>query len=133
MYTGDEKLRILKMVEEGKITAEEGAKLLNAMETGKSTSEEENVHFPKQVNTKGKALRIRITEMDSNKTKINLTFPLKFAKFIKAMIPPMEKIKLEHQGVNLDDILDSIGSSTEGKIVDISDEEDGHHIEVWIE
>ncbi len=137
MDINNEKLRILKMVENGKITAEEGVKLIEAIEdrereeTVEGTVVEEVPNFQKEL--KGKLLKIRITDIETDEVKINLSFPLKFARFAKAMIPHMEKLRLEKEGINLEEILDSIGSVTEGKIVDIEDKANGHRIEVWIE
>ncbi len=137
MSISEEKLRILKMVESGKITAEEGAKLIEAIErqekaeTVETSVVEETSNFEKDL--KGKLLKIRITDIETNEVKINLSFPLKFARFAKAMVPHMEKLRLEKEGINLEEILDSIGSVTEGKIVDIEDKANGHRIEVWIE
>ena len=129
MSMSDEKLRILKMVENGKITAEEGVKLIEAIEKRKET--EETPVF--QNNYKEKHLKIKVTDTGADEVKVNLSFPLKFARFAKAMIPHMEKLKLQKEGINLEEILDSIGSITEGKIVDIEDKEHGQRIEIWIE
>jgi polyhydroxyalkanoate synthesis regulator phasin len=66
MTTAEERLKILKMIQEGKITAEEGAKLLKAL----SASSQKPKRQP-SARTTGAArwLRVRVTDMSSGKSR----------------------------------------------------------------
>jgi len=129
MTTAEERLKILKMIQEGIITAEEGAKLLKAL-----TSSSQKPRAPRASIQVGGArwLRVRVTDMASGKAKVNVNLPLKLVDAginIAAQFVP-ENIELESimTAVN-----DAIGDNMIGKIVDVVDGEDGEHIEVFIE
>lgn len=124
MATGDERLKILKMIDEGKISAEEGAKLLAAL----SESRRPTRSTPTR-NTAGGArwLRVRVTDTISGKAKATVNLPLRLVDAglnIAAQYAP---------GVAFDELLNAIDTGVEGKIIDVVDEEDGEHIEIYIE
>ena len=128
MATTEERMRILRMIQEGKITAEEGAKLLAALrESRKEPRAVGAAVFATSRSTKG-MLRVRVTDMISGKAKVNVNLPLGLVDAgmsIASQFAP---------GVDFDQIADAIRSGTmEGKIVDVVDEEDGEHIEVFID
>jgi hypothetical protein len=129
MTTTEERLKILKMIQEGIITAEEGAKLLKAL-----TSSSQKPRIPRTSVQVGSArwLRIRVTDMASGKSKVNVNLPLKLVDAginIAAHFVP-EDVELE--GI-MTAVNDAIGDNLVGKIIDVVDGEDGEHIEVFIE
>lgn len=117
----EEKMQILRMLEEGKVNAEEAARLLDALaetpESGKSGG--------------GKMLRIKVTEPGTNKKKVNLRIPLGLAKIAAKFIPPKKKKELAEEGVDIDEVLSQVTSENIGKVVDI--ESDDGLIEITIE
>ncbi len=130
MTTAEERLKILKMIQEGTITAEEGAKLLKAL----TSSSQKPRRRTTVVQTGGNArwLKIRVTDMSSGKAKVNVNLPLKLVDAginIAAQFVPQE--------MDLDGIMtavnEAISDNMMGKIVDVVDGEDGEHIEVFIE
>jgi hypothetical protein len=128
MATTEERMRILRMIQEGKITAEEGAKLLAALrESRKEPRAVGAAVFATGRSAKG-MLRVRVTDMITGKAKVNVNLPLGLVDAgmsIASQFAP---------GVDFDQIADAIRSGTmEGKIVDVVDEEDGEHIEVFID
>ncbi len=123
MATTEERMRILKMIQEGKITAEEGAKLLSALRESRKEPR------PPSISRSGKGwLRVRITDMASGRPKINVNLPLGLVDAgmnIAAQFAP---------NIDFDEIANAIrAGGMEGKIVDVVDEEDGEHIEVFID
>ena len=123
----EERMRILQMIQEGKITAEEGAKLLEAME--ETDKEPEQISLPRE----GKSLKVKITEINSGSVKVNLSLPLGIARFVKNFIPPAERMKLEDRGIDLDSVFANLDLGTLGKLIEVEDEQEGHKIEIWIE
>jgi hypothetical protein len=132
MVTSDERMRILKMVEDGKISAEEGARLLVALrESGKDASGKDAGRGPgspsSRVNQKG-WLRVRVTDVATGRTKVNVNLPLRLVDAgmnIATQFAP---------NINFSQIADAVRSGElEGKIVDVLDEEDGEHIEVYVD
>ena len=69
MTTAEERLQILKMIEEGKISPEEGAKLLSALGT-KATA-----RVPSG-GSSARWFRVRVTDADSGKNKVNVNIPM---------------------------------------------------------
>lgn len=119
----EEKLQILKMIEEGKISAEEGVELLNALE---NTEE-------KIVRDKGaKWLRFRVKEQDG-KNKVNINIPISLID-IGLNIGTKFHADLDKQlgGIDLEEIIKSVKEGAEGKLVEVEDE-DGDKIEVFVE
>jgi hypothetical protein len=124
MATTEERMRILRMIQEGKITAEEGAKLLSALRESRKES--------RPVVTTSRAgkgvLRVRVTDMLTGKSKVSVNLPL-------GLVDAGMSIASQYApDVNFSQIADAIRSGQmEGKIVDVVDEEDGEHIEVFID
>lgn len=125
MVTSDERMRILKMVEDGKLTAEEGARLLAALrETRKETRTQ---MAPSRTSMKG-WLRVRVTDLASGRTKVNVNLPL-------GLVDAGMNIATQFApDINFSQIADAVrNGELEGKIVDVVDEEDGEHIEVYVD
>ena len=72
MVTSEERLKILKMIDEGKISAEEGAKLLAALGDSRKTARKQTGSL-----RAGGArwLRVRVTDMVQGKPKPPSTCP----------------------------------------------------------
>ena len=122
--TTPEQMKILQMLQEGTIKAEEAAKLLEALEEG---GEERQDSEP------GKVLKIKVSDKYSGAVKVNMGLPLGFARFLKDLIPASERARIENQGVDLDAVFANLDSGVKGKLVDVEDVQDGHLIEIWIE
>jgi hypothetical protein len=119
----EERARILQMISEGKITAQEGARLLNAL-SGASDAP--------QPPCTGKArwFRVRVTDIATGRTKVNVNLPLSLVKAGLKMgarfAPDMEELDWEELTV-------AIQEGASGKIVEVEDSEDGERVEVYVE
>ena len=124
MATTEERMRILRMSQEGKITAEEGAKLLAALRESRKDAR------PVVMTARsGKGmLRVRVTDMITGKAKVSVNLPV-------GLVDAGMSIASQYApDINFAQIADAIRSgSMEGKIVDVVDEVDGEHIEVFID
>jgi hypothetical protein len=124
MATTEERMRILKMIQEGKITADEGSKLLAALRESRKDVRPVSVS-----GRSGKGwLRVRVTDMLTGKAKVSVNLPL-------GLVDAGMNIASQYApDVNFAEIAEAIRQGQmEGKIVDVIDEEDGEHIEVFIE
>lgn len=120
----NEKERILKMLEEGRINAEEAYRLLEGANKKKR---------------KGKSLKIKV-ESDGEQ-KANISIPLGLAsKLMKiggdliVKFSPEAREKLEEHNIKIKDILNAIEEEIDEvpmTIVDI--EEDDERVKIWIE
>jgi len=126
MTTSDERMKILKMIDEGKISAEEGAKLLSALSESRKKPDRRTAL---QGSGGGKArwLRVRVTDMFTGKTKATVNLPL---GLVDAGLNIASQYAPE---VAFDELVEAIQAGAQGKIIDVVDEEDGEHVEIYIE
>jgi hypothetical protein len=125
MATTEERMKILKMIQEGKISAEEGAKLLSALRESRETESRRG----RLVGEKRRGwLRVRVTDVASGKTKVNVNLPI---GLVDAAMNIATQFVPE---VGIDELKVAIRESgMSGKILDVIDEEDGEHVEIFIE
>ena len=125
MNLKEERMQILKMIQNGQVSAEEGAKLLAALEGGQKSEMAANAAA-----TQGKFLRVRVTDMNTGRTKVNVNVPLALVniglKMGARFMPNLDSM-------DSDEIMQAIRSGMQGKIVDVEDAEDGEKVEVYIE
>jgi hypothetical protein len=127
MNLSDERMMILKMIEEGKISADEGAKLLASVggETKKSTRAGVPV-----VADGPKWFRIRVRDTVTGKNKATVNLPISLMDWglkVGAQFAP------EVSGIDMQELAEILRSGAEGKIIEVIDEEDGEHVEIYIE
>jgi len=126
----EERLMILKMLKDGKINADEAAKLLEILETTKKGKFEERDESSEPVKGQGKFFRVTITDTSTGKTRANIRIPLSImgvgAKFGAHFAPQIE-------GIENEDLMEAVRSGEVGKIIDVFDEDDGEHVEIYIE
>ena len=120
-------MKILSMIKEGKITAEEGAKLLAALSSSQQSSKSKLAARP---GGEPRWFRVRVTDNYSGKTKTTVNIPLGLMEWgmqIGAHFAP------EVGELNFEQMMEMLRAGVEGKIVDVVDEEDGEHVEIFIE
>lgn len=128
MSTAEERLKVLEMVRDGILTAAEAAQLLETM--GVSEAQEKRPAPSNRLSGKGKTFRVRVTDTDSNKARVNVTLPLTLLHFA---MKTGAKFTPELDGVDMEELYEAIQGGATGKLVDIVDENDGEHVEVFIE
>lgn len=125
MASSEERMKILKMIEEGKINAEEAAKLLSALEdrppkAGPGASRR----------TEGRWLRIRVTDTTTGRSKASVQIPI---GLVDAGMKIGAHFAPEVEGVDMSNVMDAVRSGVTGKIIDVTDDEDGEHVEIFVE
>jgi hypothetical protein len=124
MTTSEERMRILKMIEEKQITAEEGAKLLEALRaTGSLAAQREEV-------TKARWLRVRVTDRSSGKLKVNVNIPV---GLVDVGLKMGARFAPEMNGMDLSAIQTAIKGGMQGRIIEVDDEADNERVEVFVE
>ena len=127
MTTVEERLKILKMIEDGKISAEEGAKLLAALSEGRRGP---GMPTPPRPPGGPRWLRIRVTDVHSGRSKASVQIPL---DLVDAGMKIGAHFAPEVNGVDMDNVMQAIRSGMTGKIIDVMDDEDGEHVEIYVE
>ena len=126
MATTEERMKIIQMIKEGKITADEGAKLLTAL----SESQKGARKFSGRAAGGPRWFRVRVTDTVTGKMKTSVNIPLGLMEWgvqIGAQFAP------EVANLNMEQIYEMLNAGVEGKIIDVVDEEDGQHVEIFVE
>ena len=120
----DEIMKVLKMVEEGKIDSEKAAQLIEALSA------------PKKViplaSGSDKMLKIKVNAEKGDNVNINI--PVKFIKTLGTAIKRIPKLEgLDGiEDIDIQAILQAVGEGLDGKIVDVKTE-NGDTIEIVVE
>lgn len=116
-----EQQRILQMVAEGKLTAEEGAKLIEAVGESERAAAEAQGAGPG-----ARFIRIRVYDGHTGKPKVSANVPIALADLALRFIP-------REYEVDTKAVLAALRSSGAGKILEVEDEDSGHRVEIVIE
>jgi hypothetical protein len=130
----EEKRKILNMVAEGKLTPEEADRLLDAL---------------KDARGRRRFFKIRVYDKNNReKPKVKVNIPIAVLKLaskigaaFKGMMPEGMKVNLHGKEIALDEftpemidgIIDSLGDEEKFVLAEVTDEEDGEYVEVYIE
>ena len=140
----DEKMRILKMVEEGKLSAEEAISLIDAL--GESVREDETAGqypaydngcavVPKGQGTSYENKMLRIVVDSTKGDKVNVQLPVKIIRQVLKVTGKLPIQSQELQGIDLDtltaSIIECLDSETLGNIIDVS-ASDGTTVKIFI-
>ena len=127
MATEDERMKVLQMLEEGKVSPGEAAALLRAL-AGKRQADPQRAE---RVWDEGRLFRVQVTDLHSGKAKVNVTLPTKLIGMglrIAERFAPQEM-----EGIDLQELESMLASGAIGKIVEVEDEEDGERVEIYVE
>jgi hypothetical protein len=118
----DEILRILKLVEQGKLKPDEAEMLIEALNIPAKGS-------GSSAGSGGRFLKVEVKDEDEH---VNVTLPIGLLKFFKKFIPDRKLAHMEKKGIHIDEIISGIDSGSKGDLVNI---EGGDHekVRIWIE
>ncbi len=123
----EERLRVLRMVEEGKLNASEGINLLETLAQGQKSAKA----LARAGSGGAQWFRVHVTDLDTGRSKATVNIPLNLMDWglrIGAKFAP----EVADDNLNeLTKILREDGMN--GKIIDVVDEEDVEHVEIFIE
>ena len=122
MSISEERLRILRMIESGQVSAEQGGQLIEAL------GERERPRAPAQPRT----LRVRVTDLSTRRQKINVTIPVSLVGIgLKLGARLARRIAID--GANADQIMRAIEDGSTGRIFEVQDLDEGERVEVIVE
>ena len=127
MATTEERLKILKMVEDGKISAEDGAKLLAALNEGRKAA------TPPAGSPVGGGIRyfrVRVSDLATGKTTTTLSVPL---GMVNAAMKMGARFVPNADGSQKEAFMEALKSGASGKIIDVTDEDKGERVEIFVE
>ncbi len=121
--SSDERIRILRLVESGSVSAEEAARLLDTMEF-----KQEHIEEPKR--KRNRIVRVRVTNLGNNRQKANVTIPV---SLIDVGLRLGTRLVPQIRGSALEDLLRAIESGATGRLLDLQDLEEGERVEIFTE
>lgn len=140
-----ERLRVLEMLEQGKITAAEAAELLRALgeereQPDARTTREERREEGRRRHERGlrgdqpRWFRVRVTDTQTGRARANVSIPYGMVNFGLRFAPG--NFRFGHGGPGpgqMDDLLDALRSGRRGTIYDVTDNGEGQRIEIIVE
>lgn len=141
MVTSEDRLKVLKMLQDGIIDAEAAMKLLDALEVSESATRKKTSAWPQGQPTvsaysgsaagRGRMLQIRVTDIHTGKPKANIRVPVNAVKAgagLGMRFSPGFDEKLD-----LDALMMGIEEGMVGLILDVTEESTGERVEISIE
>jgi hypothetical protein len=129
MATVEERMRVLKMIADGKVSSDEGARLLAALDKSGKRGRRGGRTDPPAEEGNGRWLRLRVSDTSSGKTKVNMQLPLGLVSMGLSVgarfVPDMANIPAEQ-------IQDALRSGMRGKVLEVSGES-GELVEIFVE
>ena len=133
MATSEERLKILKMIQDGKISVEQGMSLLEAVGTANKPGAQSAANPASTAPTNPHAarwFRVRVTDMDTGRVRVNIRMPI---NVVTTGFKLGARFSPEVEGMDMTQLMDAIRAGETGQIVDVVDEKDGEHVEVFLE
>lgn len=123
-----ERLKILTMLEEGKINAEEAARLLEAM--GEPAGEGDGGAGAQAA--AGKKLKIRVYRGDNPRPSVNVNVPLSLARWALKFAPEHATARMGDKEIALDELGALLDKAT-GDVITVEDTDKNERVEISIE
>ncbi|NLA10858.1 MAG: hypothetical protein GX883_01880 [Firmicutes bacterium] len=129
----EEIAKVLRMIEQGTLTAEEGLPLVESLQDDNGGGA---AMRPLEQAASGmkRKLRIKISDAPTGKTKLNIAVPVGLVKLLPALIPAGVKKKAGDLDFDrlLDDLFDGLVSTDPSeKLLDVVDDEDGDRVQIY--
>lgn len=122
MATSEERMRILKMIADKQITAQEGARLLEALRAAEPQARADT--------SKARWLRIRVTDRSSGRAKLNVSIPV---GLVDVGLKMGARFAPEMAGMDTSAIQQAIRDGLQGRIIEVDDEKDDERVEIFME
>lgn len=121
----EEVMRVLKMLEEGKIDSQKAGELIEALNATKKI-------VPVAANNIDKMLKIKVNS--STGDNVNINIPVKFIKTLGSAIKRIPKVEGVEgiEDIDIQAILQAVAEGLDGKIVDVKSEK-GDNVEIVVE
>ena len=123
MSISEERLRILKLIESGQVSAEEGGQLIEALAANQERDRPRGAAQPR-------VLRVRVTDVGSRRQKINVTIPV---SLVGIGLKLGAKLARRIESANADQIMHAIEGGTLGRIFEMQDLDEGERVEIFVE
>lgn len=121
----EERARILQMVSDGRIDAQQGVELLDALKTANTPDGPQP-----SVSKKPTWLRVRVTNLETGRPKVNVNLPF---SLVRAGVKFGARFAPEAEDIDWEELVTAIEDGAIGKLVDVEDLEGGEKVEIMVE
>jgi hypothetical protein len=125
MSTAEERIQILKMIEEGKISASEGAELIRALDQNSQETKD-----PLKGASQPRWFRVRVTDVANGRHKVNINIPI---GLVNVGMKMGARFTSDIEGFSYEEIGEAIRLGRQGKIVDYTNKKENERVEIFIE
>jgi hypothetical protein len=126
MPSSEERMRVLQMVAEGKITPEDGVRLLEALRAGEAADKRPTAPSQNQP----RWFRVRVTDSASGRDKVNINIPI---GLVNVGLKMGARFVDEREGIDFEQLTTLVQSGQMGKILEVEDTEKGERVEIFAE
>jgi polyhydroxyalkanoate synthesis regulator phasin len=121
MASSAERMTILRMVEQGKISAEEGTRLLTALGSRQEAESKPRAN----VFDTSRTLQVRVSDLATNRQKVNVNLPVGLLQLAWRWLPASAQTQLEQ-------VQAAIDAGISGRLVEVVDQESGVRVEITL-
>jgi hypothetical protein len=125
MTTAEERMRVLKMIETGTVSAEEGARLLDTL---RESHPQQQPTGSAPHSTGPRRFHVRVTDLVTGKSKVDIDLPWSLVSVginMGARFTPPD--------VDIEAVMAGIDPDSSGKVLDIVDDKDSERVEIFVE
>jgi hypothetical protein len=140
----EERMKILRMIEENRISADQAALLLSSLEERPRETPSPEPQAPQAPQpfmpepaapapahaSKARWFRVQVTDTKSGKARVHVRLPLSLVGWGLKL---GSRYTDELSGIDMDELMEALRSGEEGKLIEVVDEEDGEHVEIFVE
>lgn len=134
MSTDQERTKILEMLAQGTITADEAVRLLDkpaaATPDSAPVTQEILIEKPAHNGQQPRWLHVRVSDLNSGKDRVKVKIPFRLMRWGLKL---GGKFTDELDGLDFDELINAMHESGDGMLVDVQDEADGEHVQVFVE
>lgn len=121
MASSAERMTILRMVEQGKISAEDGARLLAALGEREEAQDRSRPH----TFDTSRSLQVRVTDLATNRQKVNVNLPVGLMQLAWRWLPASAQAQFEQ-------VQAAIDAGVTGHLVEVVDQDSGVRVEITL-
>ena len=122
-----DRMKVLKLVEEGRITAEQGAEFLAKSDYRQQARVGSSFG---RGGSSGRWLHIRVTDITTGHSKASVQIPV---QLVDAGLKIGAQFVPDIKSVDLAKVMDAVRAGATGKVLDVNDDKEGEHTEISIE
>src|SRR5215472_10642322 len=128
-----ERMRVLEMLEQGKITATEAAELLRALGEDEGDTESGRRRNEPPRGDQPRWFRVRVTDTATGRSRANVSIPWGVVNFGMRFAPGNIPFRKKGMPRQVDELWEALRSGRRGTIYDVTDNNDGERIEIIVE